>query len=353
MANIKNNPWIEERKRLLKSTDKRPFVKELTKNQHRYVARRTRDGSPLVGGVNYEELAKRVYEGSVIKEIIPTQPMRANKGIAYTLQYRSDNDTENENLLHLEIFSHNTASTEKSLEVKFSKDYIIDTVRKLESEGRPIPKDLNEELMDVLTASIVHSHEASAFDKLLHLAHAVPAFDYAKVLGSENIDSSYTPVFFGDRLRNLSLNLGQAANNIGAMTKRGVGNWIVCSPMIVCLLQASSYSMFTPANPKGFKGPCNTMLVGKLNGMIDVYSHLWKQTDWTKAEENILVGFKGGSGELDGGLIWCPHVMVTHGRKYQEDGKTILPFGMKDDWVKVSNAADYYAKMKVINLAFA
>jgi hypothetical protein len=90
------------------------------------------------------------------------------------------------------------------------------------------------------------------------------------------------------------------ANAIAVKTKRGAGNFVVVSPQMATVLQASGHP-FTKLTTA--VDASNTIAeVGKLNDTIAVYRDVYARTDYT------LVGFKG-PGINDAGVIFSPYIM--------------------------------------------
>ena len=140
---------------------------------------------------------------------------------------------------------------------------------------------------------------------------------------------NYAPSFVGDRLANVGPIINYVANEIARKTRKGAGNFVVVSPMMVSVLQSASKSVFAPAVQGSFKGPNNTMLVGTLNGTIKVYSYLWNQStaangstsayssNGGSGDDTILVGYKGGDKETDAGYFYCPYIpLMSSGTVY-------------------------------------
>lgn len=222
--------------------------------------------------------------------------------------------------------------------------------------------DLENEMTQALSAEIVQEIDNEIITDLLGLAGTVAAFD-GSLPGAPGY---YRPTFVGDRLANLGVMINYVANEIGRKTRRGVGNFIVVSPMIVSVLQSAAKSVFAPAIAGSFKGPNNTMLVGTLNGTIKVYSYLWNQVQSTSVggsgNDSILVGYKGGNGETDSGYFYCPYIplmssgVVINPVTFQPVVSLMTRYGKTTFTQKATslgNSADYYGKINVSALSLA
>lgn len=220
--------------------------------------------------------------------------------------------------------------------------------------------DLESELTQVVSAEIVQEIDSEILSDLIALAGTVGSFDYATI----GAGPGYQPAYLGDRFANLGIVINAVANEIARKTRRGPGNFIVVSPMVVSILQSAAKSVFAPAVAGSFKGPNNTMLVGTLNGTIKVYSYLWNQVSGVGAAVNdtILVGYKGGNGETDTGYFYCPYIplmssgVVINPVTFQPVVSMMTRYGktaFTQSQTSLGNSADYYGKINVSNFNFA
>jgi len=226
--------------------------------------------------------------------------------------------------------------------------------------------DLESEMTQALSAEIVQEIDQEIITDLMALAGTVETFDGAGA-GAYGTAGNYTPSYVGDRLANISVIINRVANEIARKTRRGAGNYIVVSPMIVSILQSASKSVFAPAVDGSFKGPNNTMLVGTLNGTIKVYSYLFNQAGaglnlgqvQAGNDDTILIGYKGGNGETDAGYFYCPYIplmssgVVVNPTTFQPVTSLMTRYGkavFTDDTTSLGNSADYYGKINVVGL---
>jgi len=227
--------------------------------------------------------------------------------------------------------------------------------------------DVESEMTQALSAEIVQEIDQEIITDLMALAGTVDSFDGAGA-GAYGQAGNYTPAFVGDRLANLGVIINRVANEIARKTRRGAGNFIVVSPMIVSILQSAGKSVFAPAVEGSFKGPNNSMLVGTLNGTIKVYSYLWNQAgsgiDLSGAapaavDDTILIGYKGGNGETDSGYFYCPYIplmssgVVVNPVTFQPVVSLMTRYGkavFTQEQTSLGNSADYYGKINVVDL---
>lgn len=228
--------------------------------------------------------------------------------------------------------------------------------------------DLESEMTQALSAEIVQEIDQEIITDLIALAGTVETFDGSGA-GTYGTGGNYTPAFIGDRLANLGVIINRVANEIARKTRRGGANFIVVSPLIVSILQSAAKSVFAPAVEGAFKGPNNTMMVGTLNGTIKVYSYLWNQagafadlggtTSPSSTNDVILVGYKGGNGEVDTGYFYCPYIplmssgVVVNPVTFQPVVSLMTRYGkavFTNTNTSLGNSADYYGKITVSNL---
>lgn len=220
--------------------------------------------------------------------------------------------------------------------------------------------DLESELSQVVSAEIVQEIDSEILTDLIALAGTVGSYDYATI----GAGPTYQPAYLGDRFANLGIIINAVANEIARKTRRGPGNFVVVSPMVVSILQSAAKSVFAPAVAGSFKGPNNTMLVGTLNGTIKVYSYLWNQASGLSAStsDTILVGYKGGNGETDTGYFYCPYIplmssgVVINPTTFQPVVSMMTRYGktaFTATQTSLGNSADYYGKINVANFQFA
>jgi hypothetical protein len=333
MPNIANNPWLEKKQTLLANSSSAfpaPFLKKILSNQHKYVARRGREGQ-LIEGLDYERMAKHVWDGTIVKHLIPTQPIKKIKDSIYFLQYKYETVESGElfesggRRMSLEINSDKiTAKNVKVNACCFAP----------ESTKKVTESDIINEFQFAVGSELIRELDKRYIQKLFDISTKHPSLDLTEG---------------GNTFKDIFHNIIKVSSDIARQTRRGCGNWILVSPMMVSILQTVYPSSFTPATDYDFKGPNYTMLVGTLHGSIKVYTYLPDMN----TPEKILVGYKGGVNELDGGMIYSPHTLITHGRRFKKDGVMYLPFATKEATYVVPNASAYYASFEVKSFNFA
>jgi hypothetical protein len=230
--------------------------------------------------------------------------------------------------------------------------------------------NLETELTAALSAQIAHEIDNEILTDLLALAATAYTFDFAAPT------PGFAPNYLGDRYAHLGVLINRAANEIGAKTRRGPGNWLVGGHLITSMLQSAAKSVFAPAVSGSFDAPVGNRLVGVMNGQMKVYSYNWGLDDeWQitgsgagvynaagDQGENVLIGFKGGASELDSGYFYCPYIPLMSTGVVM-DANTFMPavslmtrYGkatFTNTNTSLGNSADYYARILVQNVAFS
>jgi len=227
--------------------------------------------------------------------------------------------------------------------------------------------DIESELTAALAAEIAHEIDNEILTDLLALASTTATFDFATP------PAGFSPNYIGDRYAELGILVNKMANEIGARTKRGPGNWLVGGHLITSILQSGSRSVFAPAISGTFDAPTGNRLVGTLNGSMRVYTYNWGLNDNYDLMagdnnaagangEDILIGYKGGNSELDSGYFYCPYIPLMSTGVVM-DANTFMPavslstrYGkatFTNQQTSFGNSADYYARILVKNVAFS
>lgn len=256
---------------------------------------------------------EQVYTG--LSGIVGIQPMSAPVGQQFRLAYKAQTESGKSEImagtnlndgalidvpLSLEVTAKAVAAASHRLNAEFS----IEAARDLKDiHGL----DIQTEVAKVVAAEIAQEVVTKIINELLQNA---PRY------GTYTINDAAPDAFQG-----LGVKVSGIANEIARKTRRGAGNFIIVSPMVVSLLHSAAKSDFAPPNEfeSGFKGPGNLMYAGTLYGRIKVYSYLWDRSATGITKDYILVGYKGWSVlkrtafDTDAGYIYSPYVLSAFG----------------------------------------
>lgn len=124
--------------------------------------------------------------------------------------------------------------------------------------------------------------------------------------GTYDLDVDSNGRWSVERFKGLMFQIEREANAIAINTRRGKGNWIICSANVASalamtgLLDTAGNTKVTPGNVD----PVGNLFVGTMNGMIKVYVDPYVTIDM------CVVGYKGANA-YDAGAYYCPYVPLT------------------------------------------
>ena len=394
--------WSEVKDTLLEGLPekKKAIVAPILENQKKYLTETAAAGVTAAGAIsNFQKIAipmiRRIIPGTIATELVGVQPLSGPVGLAYSMRFLFSENLDvgpqgagSEDIIggSTEVFGNNsktkrfytggvdangvatgtTAATSdfeafggRQLSLEVLKQTVTAGTRKLQAKWTlEAAQDLTAqhglnleaEITAALSAEIVSEIDNEIINDLIALAGTVETFDMA---GS----FTGTPHFVGDRHAVLGVLINKVANEIARKTRRGAANWIVVSPLVVSVLQSATKSVFAPAVAGSFEGPNNTKLVGTLNGSIKVYTYIYHD----QGTEPIVMGYKGGSGEMDTGYFYCPYIplmssnVIIDPATYNPQVSLMTRYGkatFTNTATSLGNSADYYGRINVANLTF-
>jgi hypothetical protein len=171
-----------------------------------------------------------------------------------------------------------------------------------------------------------------------------------------------------ERFKGLLFNMERDANHIAQDTRRGKGNFVICSADVASALAMAGVLDYAPALSTGLNvDDTGNTFAGVLNGRFRVYIDPYS-ANLGAQYQFYVVGYKGAS-PYDAGLFYCPYVPLQMVRAV--DPNTFQPkIGFKTRYGMIANpyvtpnasstAADgdaftsgrnqYYRKSGVLNL---
>lgn len=404
--------WAETKETLLEglSESKKKILAPVLENQMQHLQETAAAGTNAAGAIgNFQKIVipmiRRIIPGTIATELVGVQPMAGPVGLVYSLRFLFSETVAATDLPGTiagpndsitagdEVFANNSkmkrfystsdapaasggpaagtstgvaAATSdyeafggRALTLEVLKQTVTAGSRKLQARWTPEAMqdlkashglDLEAEITASLSAAVVSEIDNEIINDLVALAGTTDSFD---------MNGTFTgvPNYVGDRHAVLGVLINKVANEIGRKTRRGPANWIVVSPLVVSVLQSASKSVFAPAVAGSFDGPNNTKLVGTLNGNIKVYTYIY----FDQGTEPILLGFKGGNGEMDAGYFYCPYIplmssgVVVDPNTFNPHVSLMTRYGkatFTSTATSLGNSADYYGRISVANLSF-
>jgi len=405
--------WQEAKETLLEglTESKKKILAPVLENTMQHLQETASAGTQTAGSIgNFQKIVipmiRRIIPGTIATELVGVQPMSGPVGLVYSMRFlyaeavtataasgSFDAGVNQDISVGTELWANNSktkrfysssdasapaggpaagtstgfASATADYEAfggrKMTLEVLKQTVtagsRKLQATWTPESMqdlkashglDIEAEITASLSAAVVSEIDNELINDLVALAGTTESFDMAGTFTG-------VPNYVGDRHAVLGILINKVANEIARKTRRGQANWIVVSPLVVSVLQSAAKSVFAPAVAGSFEGPNNTKLVGTLNGSIKVYTYIYHD----QGTEPILLGFKGGSGEMDSGYFYCPYVplmssgVVVSPDTFNPHVSLATRYGkatFTNTGTSLGNSADYYGRISVANLSF-
>ena len=111
-----------------------------------------------------------------------------------------------------------------------------------------------------------------------------------------------------EKFRGLMFQIERECNQIAKDTRRGKGNFIICSADVASALAMGGFLNISPAlNVSLDVDDTGNTFAGTLNGKIKVYIDPYIDTTATSGSNFVCVGYKGTS-PYDAGIFYCPYV---------------------------------------------
>ena len=111
-----------------------------------------------------------------------------------------------------------------------------------------------------------------------------------------------------EKFRGLMFQIERECNQIAKDTRRGKGNFIICSADVASALAMGGFLNISPAlNVSLDVDDTGNTFAGTLNGKVKVYIDPYIDTTTTSGANFVCVGYKGTS-PYDAGVFYCPYV---------------------------------------------
>ena len=163
--------------------------------------------------------------------------------------------------------------------------------------------DAESELANILSAEILFEINREIIE--LVNANAVLGSSGSTVAGTFNMALDADGRWAAERAKGLLMAIEFEANRIAKDTRRGKGNFVVCSSNVASVLAASGALDYAPALKTDLNvDDTGNTFAGVLNGRIKVY------VDPYAIQDYVTVGYRG-TNAYDAGLFYCPYVPLT------------------------------------------
>ena len=382
--------WGETKDALLEGLkgSQRTSMGVILENTKKYLAEAATAGASQAGNIGTLNrvilpVIRRVMPTVIANEIVGVQPMTGPVGQIHTLRVRyaetlnatgTANDTTagEEALSPFKISTaysgdgtagdaDNTANKEgtggRKISVQILKQAVEAKTRKLQArwtfEAAQDAQsqhgiDVEAEVMAALAQEITAEIDQEILASLRSLASTEFTYNQATVSG--------TATFVGDEHAALAVLINRTANLIAQRTRRGAGNFAVCSPAALTVLQSATTSAFARSTEGTFEAPTNTKFAGTLNGAMKVYVD-----SFASDSTPVLVGYKGSS-ETDAAAFYCPYIPLMSSGVVLDPStfEPVVSFMTRYGYIELTNSAssfgnagDYVGEIAMSNLSFS
>jgi hypothetical protein len=190
--------------------------------------------------------------------------------------------------------------------------------------------DAETELANILSTEILAEINREVIRTINSQAKTGAATSNTAINGIFDLSTDADGRWSVEKFKGLIVQLEREANTIAKETRRGKGNFVICSSDVASALSASGMLDYAPAmNTTLNVDDTGNTFAGVLNGRTRVYIDPYAGQDY------ITVGYKG-TNPYDAGLFYCPYVPLTMVRAVGED--TFQPkIGFKTRYGMASN----------------
>jgi len=224
--------------------------------------------------------------------------------------------------------------------------------------------DAESELSNILSQEILAEINREVIRTIYKVAKDGAAS--TATAGTFDLDVDSNGRWSVERFKGLLFNIERDANVIAQDTRRGKGNFIICSADVASALAMSGVLDYTPALSTNLNvDDTGNTFAGVLNGRYRVYIDPYSANTGA-ASQFYVAGYKGSSA-YDAGLFYCPYVPLQMVRAIDPNtfqpkigfktryGMIANPYvtrtdGTTDGDTFTSGRNQYYRKVKVTNL---
>ena len=283
-------------------------------------------------------LVRRAMPSLIAYDVCGVQPMSGPTGLIFAMKSRYNGvdasavETTDDEALFDQIDQFAPAVPTATGEGNITKDMGF-TIEKVvvEAKTRALKAEYSMELAQDLKA--IHGLDAEA-----ELANILSTEILAEI-NREVIDSINTAAVVGftnqltgtgdegnfdldvdadgrwavEKFKSLLFQLELESNEIAKGTRRGKGNYVICSSNVASALAAAGVLDYAPAIASNLNvDTTGNTFAGLINGRIKVY------VDPYAVDDYATVGYKGAN-SYDAGIYYCPYVPLTMVRAVDEN----------------------------------
>jgi hypothetical protein len=226
--------------------------------------------------------------------------------------------------------------------------------------------DAEAELSNILSTEILSEINREIIRTIYQTAKRGAVAGTTATAGTFDLDVDANGRWSVEKFKGLMFQIEREANAIDQQTRRGRGNFIICSADVASALQMAGVLDYTPAlaaNANLTVGDTSTTFAGILNGKYKVYIDPYTGNGGANPQY-FVTGYKGSS-PTDAGLFYAPYVPLQMMRAVDPNsfqpkiafqtryGIVANPFSQGANAVTGALTADsnvYYRKCRVLNI---
>ena len=173
--------------------------------------------------------------------------------------------------------------------------------------------DAESELANILSAEILAEINREVIRTINVKAKLGAQTSNTAVNGVFDVDGDSDGRWSVEKFKGLIMQIEREANEIARETRRGKGNFIICSSDVASALAAAGMLDYTPALSANLNvDDTGNTFAGVLNGRTKVYIDPYAGQDY------VTVGYRG-TNPYDAGLFYAPYVPLTMVRAVGEE----------------------------------
>jgi hypothetical protein len=173
--------------------------------------------------------------------------------------------------------------------------------------------DAETELANILSTEIMAEINREVVRTVNSQAKLGAATANTAINGIFNLSTDADGRWSVEKFKGLIVQIEREANTIAKETRRGKGNFIICSSDVASALSASGMLDYSPAMSTALSvDDTGNTFAGIMNGRTRVYIDPYATQDY------VTVGYKGAN-PYDAGLFYCPYVPLTMVRAVGEE----------------------------------
>lgn len=224
--------------------------------------------------------------------------------------------------------------------------------------------DAEAELSNILSAEILAEINREVIRTIYQTAKVGAVAGTTATAGTFDLDVDANGRWSVEKFKGLMFQIEREANVVGQETRRGRGNFIICSADVASALQMAGVLDYSPALQNNLTvDDTSTTFAGVLNGKYKVYIDPYTGNGGANPQFFVM-GYKGASA-TDAGLFYAPYVPLQMMRAVDPNsfqpkiafqtryGMVANPFSQGANAVTgalTPNANVYFRKVRVNNL---